>query len=73
MESERIAVGDCGYSLLVSEFNNFLMIHIRKFYQAKPKNFGLALTPKEWKILLNKTEKLTVSILILKSLKCRAF
>ena len=54
----KVDIGHRGYNVFVSNFNEYLMVHIRKFYKDKPTKFGIALTPKEWKILLNKTEKL---------------
>jgi hypothetical protein len=57
-DTVQLSIGHRGYTLCVNNFNEHLMVHIRKFYQDKPTKFGIALTPKEWKILMNKTEKL---------------
>ena len=58
MESERFTVGNRGYCALVSEFNRYLMVHIRKFYEEKPSKYGIALTTKEWRIMMKKSKQL---------------
>ena len=58
-DSARHNIGERGYCLFVSNFNDYQMVHIRKIYQDKPTQYGIALTHKEWKILISKTAKLT--------------
>ena len=58
MESERHSLGTRGFVAVVSEFNNYVMVHIRKYYQGKPTKFGIALTTKEWRILMNKSKQI---------------
>ena len=58
MDSERFAIGERGYYVFVSTFNEYLMVHFRKFYQGKPTKFGIALTPREYNILMNKSNQL---------------
>ena len=58
MEAKKFAVGERGNILFVNKFNDFLMVHIRKFYEEKPTKFGIALTVKEWRILMNKSNQL---------------
>ena len=58
MESERITIGERGYVAVISYFKNRLMLHVRKYYEDKPTRYGMALTPKEWWVLLGKVDKI---------------
>ena len=57
-DSARHNIGERGYCLFVSNFNDYQMVHIRKIYQDKPTQYFIALTHKEWKIQISKTAKL---------------
>ena len=53
-ELVRFKFGDRGYTVFARSFNNYLMVHIRRFYEDKDTGFGVALTTLEWSILINK-------------------
>ena len=58
MESKHFTIGTRGFNVVVSEFKNFLMVHVRKYYEGKPTRFGIALTTKEWKMLMSKSKQI---------------
>jgi hypothetical protein len=54
-ELVRFKFGDRGYTVFARSFNNYMMVHIRMFYEdGKPTGFGVVLTTLEWNILINK-------------------
>lgn len=55
---QKYPIGSRGYYALVSEFQGYAMVHIRKFYEGNPTKFGIALSKREWSILMNRAKKL---------------
>ena len=58
MDLLKFPVGNRGVFGVVSEFNNYLMVHIRKYYKEKPTRYGAALSSKEWQILLEEVNQI---------------
>lgn len=54
MDLLKFPVGNRGVFAVVGEFNDYLMVHVRKYYKEKPTRYGAALSSKEWQQLLEK-------------------
>ncbi|KXJ23481.1 hypothetical protein AC249_AIPGENE7239 [Exaiptasia diaphana] len=50
----RISLGFGDIFATVSEFNSFIMVHVRKYFHDRPTKNGIALTTKEWYQLMDK-------------------
>ncbi|KXJ05480.1 hypothetical protein AC249_AIPGENE3762 [Exaiptasia diaphana] len=51
---DRVSLGFGDIFASVSEFNSFIMVHVRKYFHDRPTKNGIALTTKEWYQLMDK-------------------